>query len=148
MYASASAKQVSQLVGFLVHVSCAVRSGKFFARRLVISVGASRNAAVADGLWVLVFRVPSTRSRGMACTVAFCASASAKQVSHFIGCFLHVSCVVHLGKLSQAPYSGLLGCVAYHRRSGLRRCSYLRVRPPQGMAACCCCVCLASAKQA
>ena len=46
--ASASAKQVSQLVGFLMHVSFAVRPGGFFVNRLLASVGMPRIAAGAD----------------------------------------------------------------------------------------------------
>ena len=36
---TASARQVSQLVGFLIHVSFAVRPGRFFVNRLLASVG-------------------------------------------------------------------------------------------------------------
>ena len=46
--ASASAKQVSQLAGFLMHVSFAVRPGSFFVHRLLASVGMPRIAAGAD----------------------------------------------------------------------------------------------------
>ena len=43
--ASALAKQVSQLVGFLMHVSFAFRPGVFFAHRMLASVGMPRIAA-------------------------------------------------------------------------------------------------------
>ena len=45
---SASAKQVSPLVGFLKHVSSAVRPGRFFINRLLASVGMPRISAGAD----------------------------------------------------------------------------------------------------
>ena len=41
----ASAKQVSQLAGFLMHISFAVRPGSFFVHRLLASVGMPRIAA-------------------------------------------------------------------------------------------------------
>ena len=41
----ASAKQVSQLAGFLMHISFAVRPGSFFVHRLLSSVGMPRIAA-------------------------------------------------------------------------------------------------------
>ena len=41
----ASAKQVSQQAGFLIHISFAVRPGSFFVHRLLASVGMSRIAA-------------------------------------------------------------------------------------------------------
>ena len=41
----ASAKQVSQLAGFLMHISFAVRLGSFFVHRLLSSVGMRRIAA-------------------------------------------------------------------------------------------------------
>ena len=43
--AHASAKQVSQLACFLMHISFAVRPGSFFVRRLLASVGMPRIAA-------------------------------------------------------------------------------------------------------
>ena len=46
--ASASARQVSQLVGFLIHVSFAVRPRRFFVNRLLASVGMPRISAGAD----------------------------------------------------------------------------------------------------
>ena len=45
---SASARQVSQLVGFLIHVPFAVRPGRFFVNRLFASVGMPRIPAGAD----------------------------------------------------------------------------------------------------
>ena len=45
---SASARQVSQLVGFHIHVSFAVRPGQFFVNRLLTSVGMPRISAGAD----------------------------------------------------------------------------------------------------
>ena len=45
---SASAKQVSQLVGFLMHVSFAFRPGSFFVQRMLASVGMPRITAGAD----------------------------------------------------------------------------------------------------
>ena len=41
----ASAKQVSQLMGFLMHISFAVRPGSLFVHRLLASVGMPRIAA-------------------------------------------------------------------------------------------------------
>ena len=46
--ASASAKQVSELVGFLMLVSFAVRPGSFFVQRMLASVGMPRITAGAD----------------------------------------------------------------------------------------------------
>ena len=46
--ASASAKQVPQLVGFLMHVSFAFLQGSFFVQRVLASVGMPRIAAGAD----------------------------------------------------------------------------------------------------
>ena len=46
--ASPSAKQVSQLVGFLTHVSFAVRPGRLLVNRLSASVGMPRIVAGAD----------------------------------------------------------------------------------------------------
>ena len=46
--ASASAKQVSQLVGFLMHISFAFRPGSFFVHRMLASVGMPRIAAGAE----------------------------------------------------------------------------------------------------
>ena len=46
--ASASAKQVSQLVGFLMRVSFAFRPGSFFVQRTLAPVGMPRIAAGAD----------------------------------------------------------------------------------------------------
>ena len=45
---SASAKKVSQLVGFLMHVSFAFRPGSFFVHRMLASVGMPRIAAGAE----------------------------------------------------------------------------------------------------
>ena len=45
---SASAKQVSQLVGVQLHVSFAFRPGSFFLQRMLASVGMPRTAAGAD----------------------------------------------------------------------------------------------------
>ena len=45
---TASARQVSQLVGFLIHVSFVVRPGRFFVNRLLASVGMPRISAGAD----------------------------------------------------------------------------------------------------
>ena len=45
---TASAKQVSQLLGFLIHVSLAVRPGRFFGNRLLASVGMPRISAGSD----------------------------------------------------------------------------------------------------
>ena len=46
--ASASAKQVSQLVGFLMHVSFAFRPGSFFVHRMLAAVGMLRITADAE----------------------------------------------------------------------------------------------------
>ena len=43
-----SARQISQLVGFYIHVSFAVRPGRFFVNRLLGSVGMPRISAGAD----------------------------------------------------------------------------------------------------
>lgn len=108
----------------------------------VVSVGASRTAALADYVWVLacIFVCVALRLRGWLCAVATCASASSKQVSYLVGFFVHVSCAFHPGKLSRTQFSGLRGNVAYNRLSGLR--GYLRVHCRQAMAACCCNVCV------
>ena len=46
--ASSSAKQVSQLVGFFMHVSFAFHPGSFFVHRMLASVGMPRIAAGAE----------------------------------------------------------------------------------------------------
>ena len=76
--------------------------------------------------------------RGELCAAAVYASASAKQVSQLVGFLVHVLCAVHLGTLFRAPFSGLLGYVAYCRRSGSRRYSYLRVRDDCVLLQCVC----------
>ena len=45
---SASAKQVSQLAGFLMHISFAVRPGSFFVHRLLAPAGMPSIAAGLD----------------------------------------------------------------------------------------------------
>ena len=57
--ASASARQVSQLAGFLMHVSFAVRPGSFFVQRLLASAGMPRIAAGED----FAFRVANPGRR-------------------------------------------------------------------------------------
>ena len=52
--ASASARQVSKLAGFLMHISFAVRLGLFFVQRLLASVGLPRVASGAG----FAFRMP------------------------------------------------------------------------------------------
>ena len=46
--ASASANEVSKLVGFLIHVSFSIRPGSFFVQRMLASVGMPRITAGAD----------------------------------------------------------------------------------------------------
>ena len=57
--ASASARQVSKLAGFLMHISFAVRPGLFFVQRLLASVGMPRVASGAG----FAYRMPDPGRR-------------------------------------------------------------------------------------